>query len=314
MYSRHFVKPRVVVSQCLEFAACRYNGEKVRDDWVSAMKDFVEFVPVCPEVAIGLGTPREPVRLVIEAGRKYLVQPATGKDVTQPMADFAEKFLRSQKPIDGFLLKSRSPSCAIKDSKSYPAIDGKIPLGKTSGFFGEAVVKQFVHLAIEDEARLNDSLLRHHFLTKLFTLADFRRVKASRKMKELVDFQARNKFLFMAYHQSRMRLAGKLVGNQEQKTWSELLNCYEQELTIILTRVPRSAAYVNVFEHIVGYFAKYLTLAEKKHYLQSLRQFQVGKFSIGSILYLLESWINRFDDEYLRQQTLFQPYPALLAR
>lgn len=111
-------KPTVVVSKCLEFEACRYNGQVIRDAFVRRLENHVDYVPVCPEVAIGLGIPRFPIRIVSTTNLR-LIQPTTGKDITDDMNEFSDKFLMSLKKVDGFILKFRSPSCGFKDVRIY---------------------------------------------------------------------------------------------------------------------------------------------------------------------------------------------------
>ena len=120
-------EPRVVVSRCLNFEACRYNGEVIPNRFLRALEPHVELLMVCPEVEIGLGTPREPVRLISlsgSVGDLQLVQPSTERDLTNKMAGFAARFLSSLKEIDGFVLKSASPSCGIKDTRHYSSSEG----------------------------------------------------------------------------------------------------------------------------------------------------------------------------------------------
>lgn len=168
------LRPRLVVSQCLELEACRYNGVSIRAPWVRRLEPFVELIPVCPEVAIGLGVPRDPVRLVSLGATTQMVQPSTGRDLTAPMTTFARDFLDRVEPVDGFLLKSRSPSCGIEDTKLYTAAEEPEPAGKGAGLFAAAVLERFGDRAIEDEARLEDRDVRHRFLVQLFTLARLR--------------------------------------------------------------------------------------------------------------------------------------------
>ncbi len=174
---RKFAKPIVVISKCLELEACRYNGQVIPDDFVKKLKPHVTFLPSCPEVEIGLGVPREPVRIISVKGQNKLIQPATGKDLTDIMLRFADKFLNSLEEVDGFILKSRSPSCGIKDVKVYQGIEKGAATGKSTGFFAGKVLEMFPGLAIEDEGRLRNFKIREHFLTKLFALASFRNVK-----------------------------------------------------------------------------------------------------------------------------------------
>lgn len=196
---RSFSKPSVIVSKCLEFDACRYNGQLISDGFVRNLQKFVRFIPVCPEVEIGLGIPREPIRIVLKGESLRLQQPATGLDLTKEMTDFAHTYLDALRDVDGFILKSRSPSCGPKDVKVYT--EGSIPAGKNSGLFAQEVLARFSNLAIEDEGRLRNFAIREHFLTKLFTLASFRRVKKQGTMKSLVLFQSENKLLLMSYNQ-----------------------------------------------------------------------------------------------------------------
>ena len=137
---------------------------------------------------IGLGVPRKPVRIVLDKGEYRLVQPATGRDVTEDMKIFCVDFLDSAGDVDGFILKLRSPSCGIKDVKVYSAAGKSGAVEKTSGYFGGAVLKKYPFLPIEDEGRLRNSRIKEHFLTKLFKLAAFRKVKSEGSMKDLIKF------------------------------------------------------------------------------------------------------------------------------
>ena len=108
-------KPTVVVSRCLGFAKCRYNGDIIRDKFVDKLKDYVNFITPCPEVEIGLGIPRKPIRLVMEDDKLDLYQPSTGKICTKEMEEYSLNFLDSLGEVHGFILKGRSPSCGTKD-------------------------------------------------------------------------------------------------------------------------------------------------------------------------------------------------------
>jgi uncharacterized protein YbbK (DUF523 family) len=171
---RTFARPRVVISKCLEFAPCRYNGVMISDEFVRQLKGRVDFLPVCPEMEIGLGCPRDPIRVVSAGGELRLIQPTTGRDVTSEMRAFAAAFLGGAGTVEGFLLKSRSPSCGIKDVKVHGGPDGNMPQGVGSGFFGGAVLERFPDVAVEDEIGLQDPSLREHFLSRLFTIAKLR--------------------------------------------------------------------------------------------------------------------------------------------
>lgn len=169
-----FAKPCVVVSKCLGFAPCRYNGEIVSDEAVGRLTQDVAFLPVCPEMEIGLGCPRDPIRVVVSGGERRLVQPATGRDLSGAMREFAKRFLDSVGEVDGFLLKARSPSCGISDVKVYDEPEGEAFRREGRGFFAEAVLERFGHLPIEDERALEGAAARERFLARLRVAAGSR--------------------------------------------------------------------------------------------------------------------------------------------
>jgi uncharacterized protein YbbK (DUF523 family) len=192
-------KPIIGVSQCLGFVAFRFNGLGVSSEVVDRLQPHAEFITVCPEVAIGLGTPREAVRVVKTGAQFQLLQLNTNRDCTQEMRQFADSFLGALGEVDGFILKGRSPSCGISDVKFYPGTGKVASLGKCAGFFGGSVKEKFPHLPVEDEGRLTNFRIRENFLTQIFTLARFKTVKASHSIKELVNFQTENKLLVIVH-------------------------------------------------------------------------------------------------------------------
>jgi uncharacterized protein YbgA (DUF1722 family)/uncharacterized protein YbbK (DUF523 family) len=309
---RQFPRPVVVVSRCLGFDAVRYDGSIIRDEVVASLKPHVEFVPVCPEVEIGLGVPREPVRVVEDEAGRRLVQPATGLDVTAQMLAFAQTFLDRLDAVDGFILKSRSPSSGIKDVKIYSSAGKGPATGKGAGFFGGAVLERFGHLAVEDEGRLKNLRLREHFLTKIFALASLRALKDASAMKDLVRFHAENKLLLLAYHQARMRELGRVVANAEHLPYGDVLAAYEAEYYGALARPPRYTANVNVLMHALGHFSRQLGAQEKAYFLDQLEQYRARRVPLSVPLAVLRGYAVRFDDEYLLRQTYFSPYPGEL--
>lgn len=304
-----FPRPRVVVSKCLGFAACRYNGQTIPDEFVEGLKPHVDFVQVCPEVELGLGVPREPLRVVLVGGEPRLLQPATGRDVTEEMRAFAHAFLDGLTGVDGFILKGRSPSCGIQDVKVYPPGGKVAPVGKGMGFFGEAVKERFAGWPVEEEGRLKNFRLREHFLTRLFTFARFRQVRAGGRMGDLVQFHADHKFLLMAYNQAQLCLLGRIVANAERRALSEVLAAYEAHLRAALANPPRPSSAMNVLLHALGYFRQGLAPQEKAYFLDALAQYRAGRLPMSVPVGILQAWIVRFGEPYLSRQRFFAPYP-----
>jgi len=308
-----FVKPKVIISKCIEFANVRWDGQIVSSDFVKSLIPHVEFFPVCPEVEIGLGVPRHPIRIVLLNGELRLKQPKTNLDLTEKMRSFAYSFLDSLHEVDGFILKSRSPTSAIRDARIYPSIEKKVaPISKGPGFFAATVLERFPHLAVEDEGRLRNPRIKEHFLTKLFTLASFREVKKSNSLNDLVRFHSENKLLFKTYNQKETRNLGRTVANQQKKTFEEVVVDYEKHLSRTLKRAPRCGSNINVMTNAFGYFSDKLSKKEKKFFLDLLQKYMDGKLPLSVTTGILKSWIIRFKEEYLTNQTFFEPYPEEL--
>lgn len=305
-----YPKPIVVLSKCLEFEACRYNGHVIPDNFVRDLEPYVIYEKVCPEVGIGLGIPRDPVKVIVYKGENKLLQPATSKDLTKKINNFSQNFLKSlNNEVDGFILKSRSPSCGLKDAKIYETKGNGSVVGKTNGFFTTNVLNYFPGLAIEDEGRLKNFNIRDHFLSKLFTLAKFRHTKKNNSIKQLIEFHTKNKFLFMVYNQNEMRIMGKLLGDYNKKNLKSLINTYEQNLYKCFNKMPRKTSYINVLMHSLGYFSKKLHSREKAFFLEQLEDYRNNKIPISALLVVLRAWSIKYEEEYLLKQTLFEPYP-----
>lgn len=302
-------RPRLVVSACLGFAPVRYSGELIPDRFVAALRTFVDFIPVCPEVEIGLSVPRPAVRLVLQGGVTHMVQPKTGEDLTERMEGFAREFVLRVGAVEGFLLKNRSPSCALKDAKVYTQVDGGSVKERGPGVFARFVEETFPLLPKEDEGRLTNARIRSHFYTRIFALARLRQLT---DLAGLMSFHARYKLLLLAYHQQEARRLGKLLAEAKKADFPNVLPIYEEGF-LRATRVPfRYPAMTNALLHAFGYFKNYLSSREKAHFLDLLADFQEEKAPLESPLALLRSWVLRYQDDYLENQALFEPYPRAL--
>lgn len=310
---RKFVKPRVVISKCIEFENVRWDGQIISSDFVKKLMPHVKFIPVCPEVEIGLGVPRHPIRIVLLSGELRLIQPKTNLDLTEKMLGFTDSFLDSLQEIDGFILKSRSPTSAIRDAKIYPSIEKKVaPISKGPGFFATAVLERFPGLITEDEGRLRNPRIKEHFLTKLFALASFREIKASHSLRKLMRFHSKNRLLFETYNQKESRNLGRIVANQKNKKSIEIIGDYEQHFFETLKRPPRCGSNINVMMNAMGYFSDRLSKEEKSFFLDSLEKYRTGRLPLSVNISILKLWIIRFEENYLMKQTFFEPYPEEL--
>ncbi len=306
-----FPRPRVLVSRCLGFEACRWNGVVIDDPFVRRLMRHADFVPVCPEKEIGLPVPRDPVRVVRDgSGGRRLFQPATGRDLTDEMRRFSGAFLAALGPVDGAILKSRSPSCGVKDTKVYASGLAKAGVcGHEAGFFGAAVTENLPGLPVEDEGRLLNFTLREHFFTRLFLHARLRALRENPTMRALDDFQARHKLLLMACSQRAARALGRIAANPDRRPAAEVVEAYARALPAAFERPARFGAHINVLQHAMGYFSGALTAGEKAHFLDRLEEYRAGRLPLSACQTLLGSWIERFGQPYLGRQAYFSPYP-----
>lgn len=309
---REFKKPNIILSKCLEYCRCRYNGDKIPDKFIRNLAKHVNYIKICPEVEIGLGVPRNSVRLIKKDDQYRLVDSMTGQDHTAKMDKYIEKISLELKEeeIEGFIAKTRSPSCGSNDAKVYPAA-GKVPaLGeKKAGYFTSELKKIFSSLVIENEGRLKNFKLRENFLIKIFMLADLRSVIESGKIKELIDFHSNNKYLIMSYNQKGLNKLGRITADHEKGKTEKTMKKYRAELLETLAVLPETGKRVNMLQHIFGYVSSNISPEERQYFLDTLADFRKDKVPFSLPLALLRSWVIRFKVEYLLAQTIFNPYP-----
>jgi uncharacterized protein YbgA (DUF1722 family)/uncharacterized protein YbbK (DUF523 family) len=306
---RKFAKPRIVSSKCIEFEPCRYNGLIIRSSIVENLRKYAEFHPVCPEVEIGLGIPRDPVRVVEAEGKMELFQPATEKIFTKKMHDFSESFLNSVYDLDGFILKNRSPSCGVNNIKVYHGFRNPGSRREGVGLFARRVLDKFPDLPVEDEGRLRNLAIRENFLTRLFTLADFREITEKGDFNDLIEFQSRNKLLLLSYSQEYLKKMGRILSDRRSTSFPDLKRDYGIFLRKALSSSPKITSNINVLLHAMGYFSKGLSHQEKSFFLDNLQKYREGRVPLLVNLNILKSWIIRFGEDYLDKQTFFEPYP-----
>lgn len=306
-------KPRILVSKCLNFSSCRYDGSMIPFSFIETLQEYVDFITVCPEEAIGLGTPRPTVRLESADGGKEIkmIKSKTGEDLTTDMKGFTEEFLNSVEGIEGAILKAKSPSCGLFGIKIYDQESG-IPISPSKGLFAEGVVEKFPLLSIEEEGRLRDYVIREHFLIKLYTLSRWKQAKESKKIGQLMDFHAHHKYLFMCYNQDVLREMGRILAKHKENDLKNVILNYETLLAELLKSSSKTKNKINAFIHVFGYFKKHLTSAEKQFFLEQIEQYRRHSITYHSISAILESWTVKYDIDYLKDQILFSPFPKEL--
>lgn len=306
------MKPKILISKCLGFENCRYNGAIVQFDLLDKMKDQIEFIPLCPEIEIGLGLPRESLRLIKVHDGIELVQPKSKKYLTDDMKKYSEEILKDISDIDGLILKGRSPSCGIKDVKVYSGMEKSPVIGKSMGLFAAEMEKHFLYLPIEEEGRLTNLIIREHFFTKLYAIFNFKKMAQSKSMKKLADYHAKNKYLYFVYNQTLKNKLGLIVANHEKLETNIVLDNYFNEMVKLFLNLPSKKNYINAYQHIFGYFSNFASKEEKVFILQLMEKYRNGKIDKSAIASILKGYSIKYNIEYLLGQTIFEPFPEEL--
>lgn len=263
--------------------------------------------------------------MVKEGEELHLYQPATEKDWTKEMEGFCASATEGFSGIDGFVLKSRSPTCGFKDVRIYRGYEPSGGHEKGSGFFGGAVVEAFPGIPAEDEGRLKNWTIRDHFLTRIYTLARYRVLVEGASTIEagaaadnsifpssLTDFHSRNKLLFMSIDQNRMRSMGRLLANHGKAAWQDVAREYRGELEELLKTPPKYTDIINTAMHAFGGLSSGLASGEKKYFLNLLEEYRDERIPASAVYTMLKGWAIRFDNRYLLGQTFLSPYPKEL--
>ncbi len=300
-------KPKIVLSRCF-IKPVRYDGGIVNDEFVDRLFAYVDYITPCPEEDIGLGVPRPRIIIVESEGQRRLIQPDTGRDLTEVMNDYLNKMLNELGDVDGFVLKAKSPSCGVSSAKLYR---NDVVIGKTDGFFASAVKKVFPYLPLEDEGRLKNRDIRDHFLVRIFAYSDFRDLVKSATASKLVEFHSKYKYLLMTYSQKSLKELGKIVADGTMSL-EEKLSRYKAIFYQAFVKRPSRRRHVNTLMHLIGQISKRLSQKERAHLIDLIEKYGRGLMDLRVIIELLRSFSLRFEEQYVLMQKYLDPYPEAL--
>lgn len=307
-------KIRLGVSSCLLGEKVRFDGGHKHDRFLTGtLGRYVEYVPVCPEVELGLPTPRETLRLVGDPANQRLVFSKSGEDITERMQAWAEKRVAEleKENLCGFIFKAKSPSSGMARVKLYDK-NGS-PNTQGVGLFAKAFMEHFPLLPVEEDGRLNDPRLRENFIEIIFTLKRWRETIANGKTRgALVDFHTRHKLLILAHSPEIYREMGKLVASGKEVKTSQIYDDYLALLMKGMRLRTTTKKHVNVMQHILGYFKKQLSADEKKEVLGVIADYRSGLIPLIVPITLLNHFVRKYDQPYLKQQVYLNPHPIEL--
>jgi uncharacterized protein YbgA (DUF1722 family)/uncharacterized protein YbbK (DUF523 family) len=305
---------RIGVSACLLGAKVRFDGQHKRDSFlVDELGPLVEWVTVCPEVEVGMGVPRESVRLIRDRGAAgpRMVGLATGADWSERMRGCAAARVAklAREELSGFVLKSKSPSCGLARVKVYPDREARTPLPETSmGLFAAALTRAFPNLPVEEEGRLQDARLRENFVERIFAYARLRALWRSRwTLGALVAFHAAHKMALLAHSTDGYRALGRLVARGKSLARAELRARYEADFMATLARPTTPGRHANVLMHLLGHLKAELDSADRRELLALIDEHRHGHLPLVVPLTLLAHHARRHGASYLLAQTYLSP-------
>jgi uncharacterized protein YbgA (DUF1722 family)/uncharacterized protein YbbK (DUF523 family) len=307
-------KIKLGISSCLLGNPVRYDGGHKLDRFLrDTLGQYVDYVPVCPEAECGMGIPREAMRLEGNKDAPRLVTRGTKHDKTDMLVRWAKKRVAdlAAENLCGFIFKSDSPSSGMERVKVYD--DRGMPAKTGVGIFARIFMERFPLLPVEEEGRLHDTDLRENFIERIFTLKrwrDTRNMKTNRGA--LVDFHTRHKLLLLSHSTKLYQEMGKLVASQKSQDVQNLLLQYETLLIEALKLKATPKKNVNVLQHMMGYFKKQLSAAEKTELLGIINNYQKGFLPLIVPVTLISHYVRKYDQPYLREQIYLNPHPLEL--
>lgn len=305
---------RIGVSACIVGEKVRWNGADARDPYLTdTLAKYVEFVPLCPEIACGMGIPREKIRQVDCAGEIRLIGYDSGDDLTETMTNWSDRVLPGleEEGLCGFVLKSRSPSCALVKGKIY-STKGKPPR-KGSGFFARQLMEHYPLLPVEASERLQNPILRENFIRRVFVLNRWRKLlERGTNIGNLVDFHTRHKMMIRAHDLKGYRELGKLLGESSLFNADEIFDTYGTMLfkSLSLKSTPKKNS--DVLNHAMGFFKKVLDEEDKRELMALINGYKSGKLPLLIPITLINHFARKYQKPYLTQQYFLNPHPSEL--
>jgi uncharacterized protein YbgA (DUF1722 family)/uncharacterized protein YbbK (DUF523 family) len=298
------------ISSCLLGHNVRFDGGHKRDSYIAGtLSDYFEFQPFCPEVEIGLGTPRPTIHLVKIANEIRCVGVKNPElDVTERLRDHADQQKHLHAQLCGYIFKKDSPSCGMERVKVY---GGAQPHREGVGIYAEVMMRNNPLLPIEDEGRLGDAGLRENFIQRVYIYYRWKcLLEEGLTPSKLTEFHARHKLIIMSH--TDYAPLGQLLAGVTQGSVMEIADIYIAQLMKLLKKVATRKNHVNVLQHIQGYLKKELTADDKAEMSELIERYRDGEVPLIVPLTLLKHHFRKAPDPYIEQSFYMSPYPQEL--
>jgi uncharacterized protein YbgA (DUF1722 family)/uncharacterized protein YbbK (DUF523 family) len=312
---RSFPRVKIGVSSCLLGQEVRYNGGHKRDRFlISSLSQFVDYVPICPEVAIGLGVPRPPIRLVGDPDAPKAVGTDDHTiDVTARLQSFAREKTQTLVDISGYILKKDSPSCGMERVKVYSEKGGAAQR-KGQGVFARVLMERMPLLPVEEEGRLNDPVLKENFLTRVFVFHRWQRLVAEGlSSRALIAFHTDHKFLLMAHSQAAYQRMGRMLADLGDVDLEAVALMYATEMMTALARRATRKRHANTLQHMAGYLKRSIDSEDKQELNHNIDAYRRGQVPLIVPITLFRHYFRRHPDPYMERQVYLHPHPEELS-
>ena len=307
-------RPRIGVSSCLLGGPLRYDGGHLRNEFLTqTLAPHVEWTSVCPESEVGMGTPREPVRLVDTGGGALRMRGVrSGTDHTDVMRSWAACRVEELAGLGlhGYVLTKNSPSCGLFRVKVYPSGGG--PAARNGrGLFAEALTQRFPLLPVEEQGRLHDPRLRDNFIERVFVYQRWAALRdGPRAPSALVAFHTAHKLTLMAHAPTLYREAGRVVARAGAAGWDAIADEYGHVLMRAMERLTTARKHTNALQHAAGFLKDILDAGDREELADAIERYRTGKAPFTAPLTLLRHHVRRSGGpEWLAGQTYLHPYP-----
>lgn len=301
----------IAISSCLLGESVRYNGGHKRSVFCAdTLSLYFEYLPFCPEVAIGMGVPRESIRLVGDWDAPNAVGTKTESlDVTKALVGYADDVRDQIKDCRGYIFMKDSPSCGLYSTKVYNSKMGLHPK-KRSGLYAARIRESFPLIPMEESGRLNDPELRENFIARVFAFDDWKsNVHSQPSAKKLVAFHSRYKYWVMAYSQALYKKLGQMVASAGVGDINELCHAYIHDLMDGTRKPPTRTGHVNVLFHLVGYLRETVPGGIRQDLTQAIDEYRRALVPLAVPMKLMEHYLENYASDYVRRQSYINPYP-----
>lgn len=308
-------KPKLGISACLMGVEVRFNGgHKESHLCTRALNEYFDFIPLCPEVAIGMGVPREPIRLVGDPDAPQAVGTVNRElNVTDALAEYGAHMAAEVGDICGYIFMQKSPSCGLERVKVYRENGAPVD-GGGRGIYARAFCERHPDLPVEEDGRLNDAVLRENFVTRVFAYAAWQQLlKGEITRRSLTEFHSRYKYQLMANNPVQYKVLGNMLGSMGRSDPNEVAPRYFTALMAALKKCATRSTHTNVLQHLSGYLKQTITAQDKQEIQQLITQYHQGIVPLIVPLTLLKHHFRQHPDPYVALQVYMQPHPENLS-